>query len=115
MPEGKGLRMETLSTILAQLDPETFPDTIKVYPRHKESCPNFGDQDFRRCSCWKYLYICQGGNDRRFSTRTRSWDKAEKLKHEIEDALDPIKREFRKLRGERDSKRVRTELCQTQT
>src|SRR5581483_3995471 len=45
-------------------------------------------------------------NSSRFSAGTRSWERAERLKREIEDALDPRNAELLKMKAEQQAARV---------
>lgn len=99
--------MDALGKILERLNSEVSPQTITVYTRHNKVCPQAEDNCWKRCHCPKWVYIFQG-KDFRFSAKTRSWEKAEKLKREIEGALDPVRIELRKVRQEHQARRVLT-------
>lgn len=73
--------------------------TVKLYTRHSIKCSHCGDPNFKACKCPKWIYCNHCGKDRRFSAKTRSWKKAEKLKREIEDELDPIQAEITRLKN----------------
>lgn len=64
-------------------------ETVKVYTRHKHSCPKRERPDWARCNCIKWLYVHRNGNDLRFSAKTRSWEKAERQARELRDSFDP--------------------------
>jgi integrase/recombinase XerD len=82
--------------------------TVEVYTRHSPRCPHFKKKSYRRCKCPKWLYINCDGQDSRISARTRSWKKAEELRREKEDALDPLKAELKRLRKAQQSERAMT-------
>jgi integrase/recombinase XerD len=98
--------MTALEDILKRLSPDVQPETVSVYARHASNCPKRDDKDWKRCNCTKSLYVFQGGRDFRFSAKTRSWEKAENLKDEIEDSFDPVKNELRKLKEAQQAKRT---------
>jgi hypothetical protein len=98
--------MTTLEKILKRLNPDVQPETVSVYTRHSSDCSKRDDKDCKRCDCMKSLYVFQGGRDFRFSAKTRSWDKAEMLKREVEDSLDPVKNELRRLKDAQQASRV---------
>jgi integrase len=102
----KGKQMATLGRILIGLSPDIQPQTVSVYTRHSANCNKREDRDCKSCDCPKALYIFQDGKDFRVSARTRSWKEAEKLKREIEDSLDPLKLQLRKLQQEQELTRV---------
>jgi hypothetical protein len=97
--------MDTLNKILKLLKPDIQPQTISVYPRHSADCKKPGDQNCKR-KCPKWLYVFQDGKDFRLSARTRSWEKAEELKREIGDSLDPVKSQLRQMKKEQAATRV---------
>ena len=98
--------MTTLEKILKRLNQDVQPETVSVYARHGSDCPKRDDKDWKRCNCMKSVYVFQGGRDFRFSAKTRTWEKAEQLKRQIEDSLDPVKTELRKLKDGQQAKRV---------
>jgi integrase/recombinase XerD len=100
--------MNALGKILKRLRPEIPPQTVTVYTRHNKACSQVENIGWKRCQCPKSLYVFQDGKDHRLSAGTRSWERAERLKREVEDALDPVQIELRKLREVQESKRVRT-------
>lgn len=92
--------MDTLSKILKSLDLGAGLQTIEVYTRHSEDCPDRAEgKECKSCDCRKYLYISQPRKKPlRPSADTRSWEKAEDLKRDIKDWLDPLKAELRRLK-----------------
>ncbi len=79
---------------------------LTVYTRHNARCPKRTDKYWKRCNCTKWIYVNLGGVDRRLSAKTRSWVKAEKVRHELQHALDPAKAELLQLKQEQTPKRV---------
>jgi integrase/recombinase XerD len=106
LPETEGKQMTTLEKILKRLNRDIQPETVSVYTRHASDCPKRDDKDWKRCSCMKSLYVFQCGRDFRLSAKTRSWEKADKLRDEVEDAFDPVKIELRNLKDRQQSNRV---------
>jgi integrase/recombinase XerD len=98
--------MGVLEDILKKLNQDVEPRTVEVYPRHKSSCPHAEDKNWKRCNCMKALYIFQGDKDFRLSAKTRAWEKAEQVAREVRESFDPLKRELRALKDQRESKRV---------
>jgi integrase len=70
---------------------ELQPPTIAVYTRHSPDCPKKADKNWKRCNCRKWLYIFEGGVDRRVSAGTRSWGQAEEVAQAERDRRDPRK------------------------
>jgi integrase/recombinase XerD len=83
-----------------------FPATVKVYVRHNIGCAKRGHKDCRYCDCPKWIYENYDGTNRRYSAKTRSWRKAEKLRQDIEDLHDPVKTELKKLKETQQAERV---------
>jgi hypothetical protein len=80
--------------------------TVDVYTRHSADCPKRA-ANWKRCGCPKWIYLFHPViRDRRFSADTRSWERAEKIKDEIVDLLDPERNELRRLKQEQQAKRV---------
>ena len=80
--------------------------TVSVFTRHSAGCPKRGDIYWRKCNCPKSIYVYNDGKDRRVSAKTRSWRKAERIRQEIEESLDPVKAELKKLKEVKQAKRV---------
>jgi integrase/recombinase XerD len=95
------------------LNPNVAPQTVSVYTRHSPKCPKRGStaeqktaaKYEKRCNCAKWIYLFHDGSDYRFSAATRSWDKAEEKKRQIEDSLDPVKAELKRLKTQQQSQR----------
>src|SRR5712671_4028580 len=98
--------MTTLEKVLKRLAPDVKQETVSVYTRHRADCPKVGDKNWKRCDCMKSIYVFQDGLDVRFSAKTRSWERAEHLKREIEDSLDPIRGELLRLKQEEQASRI---------
>jgi integrase/recombinase XerD len=47
-----------------------------VYTLHSEKCPHRANKFYRKCRCRKWIY--EFGNRKRYSAKTRSWERAEK-------------------------------------
>lgn len=63
---------------------------LTLYRRHSALCPHLEDRHFRKCKC---AIWCEGtieGNYRRESLKTRSWERAEQLKRDMEDPRTPV-------------------------
>jgi integrase len=60
---------------------------VTVFVRHAEKCKYAGDEFSRRCNCRKHLRWTLDGVQHRRKTGTRSWDKAEEAKRELQDQL----------------------------
>lgn len=58
--------------------------SISIFVRHSDTCPNAGDETYRRCKCPKHLRWSHSGRQHRMSARTRSWSKAEEVRRDIE-------------------------------
>src|SRR5690349_6431291 len=71
--------------------------TVKVYARHKRTCPICNRPDWAGCNCVKWLYIYRDGKDKSTSAKTRSWKIAEQKAREIRDSFDPIRQLQRQL------------------
>lgn len=90
------------------LNPNVAPQTISIYTRHGSRCSKRGSTNEqkaaakyeKRCNCPKWIYLFHDGQDYRFSAGTRTWEKAEEKKRELEDSLDPVKAELRRLKTE---------------
>jgi integrase/recombinase XerD len=102
----KGKEMDTLNNILKRLKPEIQPQTVSVYTRHSANCSKRQNKEWKDCDCPKSLYVFQDGKNFRISARTRSWKKAEGLKREVEDSLDPVQAQLRRMKDEQQATRV---------
>ena len=96
------------------LNPTVAPQTISVYRRHNENCSKRGSTPEqkaaakyeKRCSCPKWIYLFHDGEDYRFSAGTRSWERAEQQKQDLERQLDPDKAELLRLKKEKEATQV---------
>jgi integrase/recombinase XerD len=51
-----------------------------VYTLHSDKCPHRANKFYRKCRCRKWIY--EFGNRKRYSAKTRSWERAEaQIKH----------------------------------
>jgi integrase/recombinase XerD len=57
---------------------------LSVYTRHAEDCKHYRDKLWRRCNCPKWIWGSHNGEFVRMSARTRLWDDAERLRHQME-------------------------------
>lgn len=106
--ETEATLIETRSTVGKYDVPRAISKvTVKVFARHSAGCPHDDDIYWRDCHCCKGIYIYRNGHDRRISAKTRTWDKAEKKRQEIEDSLDPVKEELKRLKEAQQAKRIR--------
>src|SRR5713226_6966431 len=59
---------------------------LSVYTRHSNKCPKNDDINWKRCRCPKWINGTLGGQFIRRTANTRSWEKAEDLKRDWEEA-----------------------------
>jgi integrase/recombinase XerD len=85
-------------------------ETVKVYTRHKRSCPKRDRSDWARCNCMKWLYVYRDGKYKLTSAKTRSWERAEQKAHELRDSLDPTKRLQRELEAKVNARNGHVEI-----
>jgi integrase/recombinase XerD len=85
--------------------------TVKVYTRHKRSCPRREQPDWARCHCMKWLYVYRNGKDRFVSAKTRSWEKAEQKAREMRDCFDPAKQLQRQLEAKLNARNGLVEIA----
>lgn len=57
---------------------------LSVYTRHAEDCKHYRDKLWRRCNCPKWIWGSHNGEFVRLSAKTRFWDDAERLRHQME-------------------------------
>jgi integrase/recombinase XerD len=57
---------------------------LSVYTRHAEDCKHYRDKLWRRCNCPKWIWGSHNGEFVRMSAKTRFWDDAERLRHQME-------------------------------
>ncbi len=70
-----------------------FAAVLSVYARHSEDCPKKDDINWKRCRCPKWINGTLNGQFIRKSAKTRSWEKAEDMKRDWEQAASPKKPE----------------------
>jgi integrase/recombinase XerD len=87
---------------------ELTPTTISVYTRHSPDCPKKTDKNWKRCRCRKWLYIFEGGEDRRVSAGTRSWEQAEEVAQAERDRRNPVKQRLQEIKDQEAQKLVLT-------
>jgi integrase/recombinase XerD len=66
---------------------------LSVYARHSNDCPKKDDLTWRRCRCPKWINGTLNGEFIRKTAKTRSWEKAEKLRRQWEGEGAPEKTE----------------------
>ena len=102
-------------SLLAPLSHELQADrglvTVKVYTRHKSTCPKRDRSDWSRCSCMKWIYIYRNGKGKLVSAKTRSWERAEQEAREIRDSFDPIRQLKRQLEARVQSDKSQLEIA----
>jgi site-specific recombinase XerD len=99
--------IETRSALAKNLVPiDISAVTVKVFTRHSAGCPKHGDIYWRDCRCRKSIYVYRDGADRRVSAKTRSWSKAERIRQEIEESLDPVRAELKRLKEAKAAKHI---------
>jgi len=86
-------------------------ETVKVYTRHKRTCPKRDRPDWARCNCVKWLYVYRNGKDTLTSAKTRSWEKAEQRARELRDSFDPIRQLQRQLEAKIDGRNLQVEVA----
>lgn len=75
-------------------------ETVKVYTRHKRTCPKRDRPDWARCNCVKWLYVYRDGKCKLTSAKTRSWERAEQKARELRDSFDVTKQLQRQLEAQ---------------
>lgn len=85
--------------------------TVKVYTRHKRTCPRHDRPEWARCNCTKWLYVHRNGKDTRTSAKTRRWEKAEQKARGLRDSLDASKRLQRYLEAKLNARTGQLEVA----
>lgn len=98
------------ATDLGSLRSNTSLATVKVYTRHKRTCPKRDRPEWARCLCTKWLYVHRNGKDTRISAKTRSWEKAEQKARELRDSFDPSKQLQRHLEAKLKARTGQVEI-----
>jgi hypothetical protein len=62
---------------------------LSVYTRHASGCAKAKDKDWRRCRCPKWIWGIHEGKFIRNSAQTRSWEKAEVYRRQLEATSGP--------------------------
>lgn len=58
---------------------------LSVYTRHSSDCPRVNDGTWKRCRCPKWIWgTLPNGDFLRRSAKTRSWERAEEVRRELE-------------------------------
>ena len=60
---------------------------VTVFVRHKPGCKYRDDEQWKRCTCRKWLRWYASGTQYRRKAGTRSWAEAESVKRGLEDQL----------------------------
>src|SRR5690349_496592 len=58
---------------------------LTLWRRHREKCPNKSDRYYRRCKCAVWCEGTVEGKYLRQSLKTRSWERGDELKKQLED------------------------------
>jgi site-specific recombinase XerD len=88
----------------SSLRPKT--QTVSVYTRHSADCPKRDDPHWKRCACFKYLYLLKDGKNKTLSAKTRSWTQAEQQAQDIRDRWDPVKQKLLELEERKQAQEV---------
>lgn len=86
-------------------------ETVKVYTRHKCTCPKRDRPDWARCNCVKWLYVYCDGKCKLTSAKTRSWERAEQKARELRDSFDPTKQLQRQLEARINVRNAQVEIA----
>ena len=86
-------------------------ETVKVYTRHKRTCPKRDRPDWARCNCVKWLYVYRDGKCKLTSAKTRSWERAEQKARAIRDSFDPTMRLQRQLEAKINHRDLQMEIA----
>ena len=62
---------------------------ITIFVKHSQGCAYKGDEQYKRCNCWKHLRWFIKGKKQERTSNSRTWEGAERAKREKEIALDP--------------------------
>ncbi len=62
---------------------------LTIYRRHSEDCPQASDRISRKCRCPLWATGTLEGKPYRKTLKTRSWERAEQLKREVENGKKP--------------------------
>jgi integrase len=61
---------------------------LSIYTRHAADCTKANDKNWRRCRCPKWVWGTHNGHFLRKSAKTRSWEKAEEYRRQLEDSSE---------------------------
>ena len=86
-------------------------ETVKVYTRHKRTCPKRDRPDWARCNCVKWLYVYRDGKCKLTSAKTRSWERAEQKARELRDSFDATKQLQRQLEARINVRNAQVEIA----
>jgi len=86
-------------------------ETVKVYTRHKRTCPKRDRPDWARCNCVKWLYVYRDGKCKLTSAKTRSWERAEQKARELRDSFDATKQLQRQLEARINARSGQVEIA----
>src|ERR1700733_11637611 len=62
---------------------------LTLWRRHKSTCKYKGDRYWRKCRCAVHVEGTVEGKYLRQSLKTRSWERGEELKRQLEDGITP--------------------------
>lgn len=60
-----------------------------IIARHSLTCPYQGDENYKRCKCWKHLRWFEKGKQQYKTTKSRTWEGAERFKRNWETSRLP--------------------------
>ena len=60
-----------------------------IITRHSADCPYLGDENYKRCKCWKSIRWFEKGKQRYKTTKSRTWEGAERFKRNWEASRQP--------------------------
>ena len=86
-------------------------ETIRVYTRHKRTCPKRDRPDWAKCNCMRWLYVYRNGKKTLISAKTRSWEKAEQKARELRDSFDPTKELQHQLEAKLNARNGQVEIA----
>jgi integrase len=65
---------------------------LSVYTRHSSDCPRASNKNWKRCRCPKWIWgTLSNGDFVRRSAKTRTWEKAEEFRRELEAEADALR------------------------
>jgi len=62
---------------------------VTIITRHSADCPFLGDEQYKKCGCWKHLRYRENGKPKWKATGQTTWAGAERYKMNFLNSLDP--------------------------